>query len=299
MTSKKETLNSDNSEAIVNDTKQINDVPQFSKAGKKSKLAVAKQEEKIKKELNKAKAAETTTIPKQRPVTRPKAERRSKNYQASLKLLEKDKLYPIKEALALIARTSTVKFDATVEAHLRLNVDPRHADQNIRDSLTLPAGSGKKLKIAVYCEDSTKLEGVEADLKYGAEFLQLLDKEQLDFDILLTTPELMPKLAKYARILGPKGLMPNIKSGTVTNDLKKAAQDTKSGKVEYRVDSNGIIHLGIGKVSFDQEALLSNFEALLSSVRNNKPNSVKSNYLKSVSLATTMGPSIKISIDNN
>ncbi|HSX08328.1 MAG TPA: 50S ribosomal protein L1 [Candidatus Saccharimonadales bacterium] len=265
------------------------------KAGKRSAKSLKEAEEKQAKEERKASASddEEAAKPKQ-PIkpTRSRLERQGKKFREAAKLVEKDKTYTLAEAIALAAKTSPVKFDASVEMHINLNVDPRHADQNIRDNLVLPAGTGKNVRVAVLSDD--KVDG--ADVSGVDTILKALDKGTINFDILIATPAQMPKLGKYARVLGPRGLMPNPKSGTVTNDVAKAVQEAKAGRVEYRVDSTGIVHIAIGKVSFSADKLLENARAVLASLRSNKPASVKSAYVKAMYLTTTMGPSITIAI---
>lgn len=270
------------------------------KAGKRSAKAIKEAETKEAKEERKAKStseAETTEKPKKavKP-TRSRLERRGKNFRAKAELIDKTKSYSLEEALELAIKTSPVKFDATVELHVNLNVDPRHADQNVRDNLVLPEGTGKSVRIAVLAEadDAAEAKKVGADIAGNEDLLAQLDKGQIDFDTLIATPALMPKLGKYARTLGPKGLMPNPKSGTVAKDVAKAVAEAKAGRVEYRVDSTGIIHLGIGKTSFAANKLLKNAEVVLASIRSNKPNSVKGTYVKSIYLTTTMGPSVSV-----
>ena len=236
-------------------------------------------------------STDETVEPKPKKVQKPsrtRLERRGKKFREAAAQIEKGKTYNLAEAMELVAKTSPVKFDATVELHVRLNVDPKHADQNVRGTIVLPAGSGKTVRVAVFADE--KVSG--ADLS-GVEIItKLLDKEQLDFDVLVATPANMPKLGKYARLLGPRGLMPNPKSGTVTSDIAKAVEEAKAGRVEYRVDTTGIIHLGIGKVSFGKEKLLDNAQATAASIKASKPASVKTAYVKSCFVTTTMGPSI-------
>jgi large subunit ribosomal protein L1 len=198
----------------------------------------------------------------------------------------------------LAAKTSPTKFDASVEMHINLGVDPRQADQNVRDSVVLPAGTGKTIKIAVLAEadDAAKAKKAGAETAGTDEIFAKLDKEELDFDVLIATPALMPKLGKYARLLGPRGLMPNPKSGTVSQNPEAAVAEAKAGKVEYRVDQSGIVHLSAGKVSFGAEKLTQNAEAILASIRTAKPASLKGIYMQSVYVTTTMGPSIKVEI---
>ena len=268
------------------------------KAGKRSAKAVKEAEEKQAKEERKAKD-ETTTDAKPKKQAKParsRLERRGKKYQETVKDIDKTKEYTLEEAIKLAKKTSTTKFDATVELHARLNVDPKQADQNIRGTVVLPAGSGKTARVAVFAEadDVKQAKAAGADIAESDEFLQKLDKEQIDFDVLIATPKMMAKLGKYARVLGPKGLMPNPKSGTVTTDVAKAVKESKGGKVEYRVDSAGIIHLGVGKVSFSEKELQENLDAVLSAIKAAKPGSIKGALVQSIYLTTSMGPSIKV-----
>ena len=274
------------------------EAPKTTKAGKHSAKAIKEAEEKAAKEARKAENAEVEAKPKQVQNTRTKLERRSKNYRKAVELIEKDKSYTLVEALALAEKTSPVKFDATVEVHIRLGVDPRQADQNIRDTIVLPAGTGKTVRVAVFADtdDVAKAKKAGADIAASEEFLQQLDKGTIDFDVLVATPAMMAKLGKYARVLGPKGLMPNPKSGTVTTDVAKAVKEAKAGRVEYRVDSTGIVHVGIGKVSFGADKLVENAKALLSSIKHNKPASIKGTYVKTLYVTTSMGPSITVDI---
>lgn len=263
------------------------------KAGKRSAKSQKEAEEKAAKEERKAHADEDKAEDKPKQAVKPtrtRLERRGKKFRKAAEFVEKGKVYGLNEALELAQKTSPSKFDATVELHVNLNVDPRHADQNIRDNLVLPAGTGKSIRVAVF--DDTKV--ADADISGVEEVTKLLEKGDLSFDVLIATPAQMPKLGKYARILGPRGLMPNPKSGTVTPDVAKAVKDAKAGRVEYRVDSTGIVHLGIGKVSFGQKKLLENAQAVVASIKGNKPASIKGAYIKSAHLSTTMGPSITV-----
>jgi len=261
------------------------------KAGKRSAKAIAEVEEKQAKEERKADAAEAEEKPKQHAnPTRSRLERQGKNFRKAAEAIEKGKAYTLVEALELATKTSPVKFDATVELHINLNVDPRHADQNIRDNLVLPAGTGKSVRVAAFADDKVG----DADVSGVEQILKDLEKGTINFDILVATPANMPKLGKYARVLGPRGLMPNPKSGTVTTDVAKAVKEAKAGRVEYRVDSTGIVHLGVGKVSFGKDKLEENARAVLTSLKANKPASVKGTYVKAIHMATTMGPSITI-----
>lgn len=264
----------------------------LAKAGKRSAKAVAEAEEKQAKEERKE-SGEVAEKPKQHSnPTRPRVERQGKKFRAAAEQVDKTKNYTLDEAVELVGKTSPVKFDATVELHVNLGVDPRQADQNIRDNLVLPAGSGKTVRIALF--DDTKVDGVE--IAGVDKVTAALEKGEMNFDILIATPAQMPKLGKYARTLGPRGLMPNPKSGTVTTDVAKAVAEAKAGRVEYRVDSTGIIHMGVGKVSFTKARLLDNVSAVLANIKGNKPNSVKGNYIEAVYLTSSMGPSIRIDL---
>ena len=272
----------------------------FAKSGKKSKKHIeevkAEEERQARKAERKA-AEEAGEKPKgAKPIVRPRIERRGKKYQEVAKLVEKDKVYSLKDAVELAIKTSPVKFDASVEIHARLGVDPRQADQNIRTTLVLPNGSGKTVHVAVFAPlDVCKAaKAAGADIAEDEEFLKQLEKGELNFDVLISTPQYMPKLGKFARVLGPKGLMPNPKAGTVTMDVEKAVKEAKAGKVEYRVDKQSIVHIGVGKVSFGADKLLENAEAFFESLKNQKPASLKGSYVKSVFITTTMGPSIEI-----
>jgi large subunit ribosomal protein L1 len=270
------------------------------KAGKRSTKTLAEIEEKEAKEARKAAAkAEGANDDKPKQPIKParsRLERRGKKFREVAKLIEVDKQYTIPEALELATKTSPVKFDATVELHIRLGVDPRQADQNIRDNLVLPAGTGKKVRVAVFADEDVAKTALKAgaDVAGDDDFLAQLDKGTIDFDVLIATPSVMARLSKYARVLGPKGLMPNPKSGTVTTDVEKAVTQAKAGRVEYRVDSTGIVHIGVGKVSFGPAKLNENVAAVVASIKGNKPSSIKGNYVRSFSVTTSMGPGIKV-----
>lgn len=268
-------------QAVITEKRSAEPTEATAKAGKRSSKALKEAAEKQAKEERKAGGEEAENRPKApvQPV-RSRLERRSKGFRKSAEQIETGKNYELKQALELARNTSHVKFDATVEMHIRLGVDPRQADQNIRDSLVLPAGSGKTVNVAVLSD----------------EIFSALDKGAINFDVLVATPEQMPKLAKYARLLGPRGLMPNPKSGTVTTDVDKAVNEAKGGRVEYRVDSTGIVHLGIGKASFAADQLQQNADAVLASIKANKPSGIKGNYFRSVYLTTSMGPSISVDL---
>ena len=271
----------------------------FAKSGKKSKKHIEEVKAEEERQARKVERAASENAPKPKgatPVTRPKIERRGKKYQESAKLVEKGKIYNLKDAIDLALKTSPVKFDATIEAHVRLGVDPRQADQNIRTTLVLPNGNGKTVRVAVFAPlDVCKAaKAAGADIAEDEEFVKQLEKGVVDFDVLISTPQYMPKLGKFARLLGPKGLMPNPKAGTVTIDVEKAVKEAKAGKVEYRVDKQAIVHIGLGKASFGADKLLENANAFFESLKNQKPASLKGSYVKSVFITTTMGPSINV-----
>ena len=273
----------------------------FAKSGKKSKkhieeVKAEEERQERKKERAKDEAAQAAKPKGAKPVTRPLIERRGKKYQEAHKLIEKGKVYSLKDGVELAIKTSPVKFDASLEAHVRLGVDPRQADQNIRTTLVLPNGNGKTVRVAVFAplDVAKAAKSAGADIAEDEEFLKRLDKGEIEFDVLISTPQYMPKLGKYARLLGPKGLMPNPKAGTVTMDVEKAVKEAKAGKVEYRVDKQAIVHIGLGKVSFGADKLLANAEAFFDSLKAQKPASLKGSYVKSVYITTTMGPSIEI-----
>lgn len=274
------------------------------KAGKRSEKALAEAEAKAEKEARKeagdtapqSEEAEANMKKGPKPVTRPRIERRGKNYRAVAKHVEADKVYKLAEALEIATKTNPSKFDASVEVHVRLGVDPRQADQNIRTTVSLPNGTGKTVRVAVFAPeaDHAGAKKAGADIVGDEEFIKQLEKQEINFDILVATPQYMPKLGKYARLLGPRGLMPNPKSGTVAADVVKAVTEAKAGKVEYRVDKQAIVHLSIGKVSFGAEKLAENAQAFFNSLQAQKPTSLKGGYVKSTSISTTQGPGIKV-----
>ena len=273
------------------------------KAGKRSEKALEEAEEKAEKEARKE-AHDTTPqgdaeahIKKgAAPKVRPLAERKGKAYKKVASLVESGKVYNLTDALDLAVKTNPAKFDASVEVHVRLGVDPRQADQNVRATVVLPHGTGRTLRVAVFAPeaDAATAKKAGADIAGDEEFLKSLEKGELNFDVLIATPAYMPKLGKFARLLGPKGLMPNPKSGTVATDVAKAVTEAKAGKVEYRVDKQATIHLSIGKVSFGTGKLEDNAKAFFASLQSQKPSSLKGSYVKSTAIATTMGPGIKV-----
>ena len=223
--------------------------------------------------------------------------KRGKKYQEAEKLVEKGKLYDAKEALELIEKMPKANFDETVELHVKLGVDSKHADQQVRGTVVLPNGTGKTLKVLVFAKGDKAKEAEEAGADYvGAEeLIPKIEKENwFDYDVIVATPNMMGVVGRLGKILGPKGLMPNPKSGTVTMDVAKAIQEIKSGKVEYRLDKTNIIHLGFGKVSFGADKLEENYKTVIDAIIKAKPAAAKGQYIKSVAIAKTMGPSVYI-----
>lgn len=220
-----------------------------------------------------------------------------KRYEESAKLVEKAKLYDPTEALNVIKSMPVGKFDETVEVSIRLGVDPRHADQQIRGAVALPFGTGRTVKVIVFAKGEKAKEAEEAGAeKVGAEdLIEEIQKGWLDFDVAVATPDMMGAVGKLGKVLGPKGLMPNPKTGTVTVDVAKAVKEIKAGKVEYRVDKTGIVHVPIGKVSFETNKLLGNFRTLMDVIVKAKPATAKGTYVKSVVLSSTMGPGVRLS----
>ena len=223
--------------------------------------------------------------------------KRGKKYQESIKLLDKSKLYDPAEAVDLAVKMSKAKFDETVEAHIKLGVDSRHADQQVRGAVVLPHGTGKKIRVLVFAKGDKATEAQNAGADYvGAEELipKIQNENWFEYDIIVATPDMMGVVGRLGKILGPKGLMPYPKAGTVTMDVTKAINDIKAGKIEYRLDKTNIIHCVIGKVSFGKEKLSENFSTLLGAIVKAKPAAAKGQYLRSVSVSSTMGPGVKI-----
>ena len=220
-----------------------------------------------------------------------------KKYVESSKLVDKNVLYTPAEALDLAVKTAKAKFDETIELHVRLGVDPRHADQQVRGAIVLPHGTGKTKKVLVFAkgEKAAEAQAAGADFVGAEDLVQKIQSENwFDFDIVVATPDMMGVVGRLGRVLGPKGLMPNPKSGTVTFDVTKAIEEIKAGKVEYRLDKNNIVHVPVGKVSFGGEKLAENFATLMSAIVKAKPASAKGTYLRSITVASTMGPGVKI-----
>ena len=222
---------------------------------------------------------------------------RGKKYKESIKLVDKAKLYDTDEAMKLVTETAKAKFDETVEAHIKLGVDSRHADQQVRGAIVLPHGTGKSSKVLVFAKGAKADEATAAGADYVGE-MDMVEKIQgenwFDFDVVVATPDMMGVVGRLGKVLGPKGLMPSPKAGTVTMDVEKAVKEIKAGKIEYRLDKTNIIHCPIGKASFGAEKLGENFDALIGAIVNAKPSAAKGQYLRSVVVASTMGPGIKI-----
>ena len=223
--------------------------------------------------------------------------KKSKKYTQAVAKIDRTKLYDSKEALDLVAEIATAKFDETVEAHIKLGVDGRHADQQVRGAIVLPHGTGKTKRVLVFAkgEKATEAQAAGADFVGAEDLVQKIQKENwFEFDVVVATPDMMGVVGRLGRVLGPKGLMPNPKSGTVTFDVTKAIEEIKAGKVEYRLDKNNIVHVPVGKVSFGGEKLAENFATLMSAIVKAKPASAKGTYLRSITVASTMGPGVKI-----
>ena len=219
--------------------------------------------------------------------------KRSKKYTAVSKLVDASKIYELKEAVELVKQTTTVKFDATIDLSFRLNVDPRQADQQVRGTIVLPHGNGKTKKVLAITSKVEEAKEAGADIAGGKEMVDKIKSENwFDFDVIVATPDMMGEIGKIARILGPKGLMPNPKVGTVSPDIAKAVKDIKAGKVEYRVDKEGNMHVSVARVSFDIDKIVENIEALTGAIVKAKPAAVKGTYIKNAVMHTTMGPAI-------
>ena len=222
-----------------------------------------------------------------------------KKYSEAAKLVDRASLYEANEAIGLVKKTATAKFDETVEAHIRTGCDGRHADQQVRGAVVLPNGTGKTVRVLVFAKGDklSEAEAAGADFVGGEELIPKIQNEGwLDFDVVVATPDMMGVVGRLGKVLGPKGLMPNPKAGTVTMDVTKAVQDIKAGKIEYRLDKANIIHVPVGKASFTEEKLTENFNALMDAIIKAKPSALKGQYIKSVTLTCTMGPGVKVSV---
>ena len=223
--------------------------------------------------------------------------KRGKKYVEAAKAIDRGTLYDVADAVALVKKTAVAKFDETIEAHIRTGCDGRHADQQIRGAVVLPHGTGKKVRILVFAKDAKAEEAkaAGADFVGGDELIPKIQNENwFEFDVVVATPDMMGVVGRLGRVLGPKGLMPNPKAGTVTMDVTKAIQDIKAGKIEYRLDTTNIIHVPVGKASFTEEQLADNFQTLIDAINKAKPAALKGQYLKTVTLTSTMGPGVKI-----
>ena len=300
-------LSSDEIQEVVDEEEQEDAVEQFAKAGKRSEKSVrediAETERQARKDEGDTSAQGGAAASIERgpvPIPRPLSERHGKNFKKLAEKIERGKLYPLNEAVNLAIATANTKFDSTVEIHARLGVDPKQADQNVRATVSLPNGTGKTIRVAAFVAESD----VDAVKKAGADFageteiMDMLTKEDLKFDVLVATPIEMPKLGRFARLLGPRGLMPNPKAGTVSANPVQAVKEAKAGKIEFRVDKQSIVHSGIGKVSFGDAKLVENAKAFLDALNAAKPSTLKGTYILSLSLSTTMGPGIKVEPSN-
>ncbi|MCD7905020.1 MAG: 50S ribosomal protein L1 [Clostridiales bacterium] len=223
--------------------------------------------------------------------------KRGKKYQESAKLIEKARLYDPTEAVELVKKTASAKFDETIEAHIRLGVDSRHADQQVRGAVVLPNGTGKKIRVLVIAkgDKANEAEAAGADFVGAEDMIAKIQGENwFDFDVIVATPNMMGQLGRLGRVLGPKGLMPNPKAGTVTMDIANAVKEIKAGKIEYRLDKTNIIHVPVGKASFESDKLLENFNTLMNAVIKARPAAAKGQYLRSVVISATMGPGVKV-----
>lgn len=223
--------------------------------------------------------------------------KRGKKYVEAAKLVDRANVYDTAEAVGLVKKTAVAKFDETVEAHIRLGVDGRHADQQVRGAVVLPHGTGKTVRVLVFAKGDkvAEAEAAGADYVGGDELIPKIQNEGwFEFDVVVATPDMMGVVGRLGRVLGPKGLMPNPKAGTVTMDVAKAVQDIKAGKIEYRLDKTNIIHVPVGRASFTEEQIIENFETLMAAIIKAKPSAAKGQYLKSVTIASTMGPGVKV-----
>ncbi len=271
--------------------------PVATKAGKRSAKAVREADAELERKQKATSTDKDEPKPRVLHVPNPK-KRHGKNYLAALELVDREKLYELDEAISLVKQTAKVKFDPSVELHVNLGVDPRQADQMVRASVVLPAGTGKNLRIAVLAPTEKHAEAKKAGaaIVSDGDLVETIAKGQIDFDILIATPEMMAGLSKAAKVLGPRGLMPNPKSGTVTANVADAVEQAKAGKVEFRIDKQAIVHLAIGKASFTTAQLTDNSKAAISAIMRAKPSFTKGTYVNAISLTTSMGPGIKLDV---
>lgn len=283
-------------EDSTNSKKPTANPEHITKAGKHSKKAIIEAEAKAKKEERKKITKNTEEEVKPKVIIKPRVIKYSKNQKAARELVNSNKLYELKEALELLPKLSKTKFDATAEVHVSLSIDTKQSEQNLRTSAALPAGSGKSVKVAVIAsdKDSQAAKKAGADSTNAQDILAEIQKGKLDFDVLIATPEKMADLGRHAKVLGPKGLMPSPKSGTVTNNPAAMVEEIKRGRAEIKNDSSGIVHVPFGKLSFKTVDLENNLRAILSAIKTNKPNGVKGTYIKSIYVTSSMSPSIKL-----
>ena len=225
--------------------------------------------------------------------------KKGKKYVEAAKLVDKMTQYEVEDAVSLVKKTAVAKFDETIEAHIRLGVDGRHADQQVRGAVVLPHGTGKTVRVLVFAKGAKldEAQAAGADFVGGEELIPKIQNEGwFDFDVVVATPDMMGVVGRLGKVLGPKGLMPNPKAGTVTMDVTKAVNDIKAGKIEYRLDKTNIVHVPVGKASFSEEALQENFNALMDAIVKAKPSALKGQYLRSITLTSTMGPGVKVSV---
>lgn len=224
--------------------------------------------------------------------------KKGKKYEQVAKLVDASKLYPLEEAVGLVKQVSFSTFDGTVEAHIRLGIDPRQADQQVRSTVTLPAGTGRSVRVLAFAQGEKVAEAEEAGADYvgGAEYAKQIQDGWLDFDAVIATPDMMGQVGRLGRILGPRGLMPSPRTGTVTFDLGPAIREIKAGRVEFRADRTGLLHVPVGKVSFSEDALLTNLTALMANVNAARPSGAKGQFVRSITLAPTMGPGVQVDV---
>jgi large subunit ribosomal protein L1 len=272
--------------------------PKTTKAGKRSAKAIRESEEEEARQEAKEQPQEAPVkLVRRRQEPNP-LHQHGKKYRDAASKIEVGKAYPLDEALVLAQQTATTKFDSSVEVHIGLGVDPRQADQMVRASVVLPHGTGRTIRVAVIAPEAKQAEAKKAgaDRVGEADLLAEIEKGKLDFDLLIATPDMMSKLGKAAKVLGPRGLMPNPKSGSVTADIATAVKQAKAGKVEFRIDKQAIVHQAIGKVSFSADDLLANTKVLIGAVMSAKPSTTKGTYVKSLAVSTTMGPGVKVDV---
>jgi large subunit ribosomal protein L1 len=294
-----DTEDSENSDAEGTDESDSEDETEAKSATAKAGKRSAKAQREAEEETASKEAAQSDDAPKPRVIHVPNQKKRhGKNYLAAQELINNEQQYELAEAIDLAKQTSRVKFDASVELHINLGVDPRQADQMVRATVVLPAGTGKKLRVAVLAPADKHADAKKAgaDIVSDGDLIAQIEKGQLNFDILVATPDMMAQLSKVARVLGPRGLMPNPKSGTVTPNVVQAVEQAKAGRVEFRIDKQAIVHMAIGKVSFDAVKIEDNAKAAIDAILKAKPSAAKGTYVKTISLTTSMGPGIKLDV---